>query len=118
MNAVLDPLLNRLSAPSQHNPPPAVTFQGLADNFSLTFISENANSVEDPRVLWGAIKGFVKNTTILFASYLNRTKLGKINSLEKELQKLEQTQQGNGATEDSKEKIDAVRMKLNNILRL
>lgn len=211
MNAVLHPLLDRSSAPSQHIPPSTIAFQGLVDDFSLTdlyiavnpssrqysfhsfrhktysridhllasatlyteihsavihpnslsdhcvitsqltlartpskatrwrfnttllknndycvhfrnnfktFISENANSVEDPRVLWGAVKGFVRNTTISFASYLNRTTLGKMNSLENELQRLEQAQQGDGVTDENKKKIDAVRVKLNNILRL
>uniref|UniRef100_A0A3Q2U9Z3 exodeoxyribonuclease III n=1 Tax=Fundulus heteroclitus TaxID=8078 RepID=A0A3Q2U9Z3_FUNHE len=40
-------------------------------NHFKTFISENANSVEEPRVLWGAIKGFVRNITISFASHVN-----------------------------------------------
>lgn len=33
------------------------------------FISENINSVEGPRVLWEAIKGFIRNTTISFSSF-------------------------------------------------
>lgn len=86
-------------------------------NALKTFISENANSVEDPRILWSAIKGFVRNATISFASHLNRTRLGEINRLENELQRLEHVQQSD-ATEDNKKKIHTVRTKLHNILRL
>ena len=73
-------------------------------NTVKTFISEDANSVEDPRVLWATIKGFVRNTTILFASYLNRTWLSKINSLENELRRLEQLNRGMAPQRSAKRK--------------
>lgn len=47
----------------------------------------------------------MRNTTISFVSYLNRSRLDKINWLENELQRLEQAQQSD-ATEDNKKKID------------
>ncbi len=52
------------------------------------FILENANTVDDCRVLWSAIKDFIRNTIISFASHPNRTELSKINKLENDLQKL------------------------------
>ena len=38
MNAVLDPLLDRSSTPSQHTPPSTAAFKGLVDDFSLTYL--------------------------------------------------------------------------------
>lgn len=43
MNAVLDPLLDRSSAPSQHIPPSTVAFQGLVDDFNLTDLFRAVN---------------------------------------------------------------------------
>lgn len=33
-----------------------------------TFAEINVGSVEDPRILWDAMKGFIKSNTILFCS--------------------------------------------------
>ena len=48
---------------------------------------------------------------------LNRTRLGKINTLENDWQKLEHDQQGVGFTEDRKKEISSVTANMNNILR-
>lgn len=36
------------------------------------FMKINGPSVDDPRVLWEAVKGCIRNKTISFASYLNK----------------------------------------------
>lgn len=91
-----------------------------SEHFKSTFkdfISDNNNSVGDPRVLWGAIKGFIRKTTIFFASHLNRTRLGKISMFENVLQKLEQAQQANGYSDARRQEIGTVKANLNSLLR-
>lgn len=64
-----------------------------------TFISDNVDSVENPQVFWGAL---LWEKTFSFISHLNQTKVGKINTLENDMQKLEQALQRDRATEDRK----------------
>ena len=59
------------------------------------FLKINGNSVEDFRVLWDAIKGFIRNNSIAFASGLNKSQLKKISELEYQLSALEFSQQRN-----------------------
>lgn len=54
------------------------------------FIKINSPSVNDPRVLWDAVKGCIRNKTISFASNLNKSKKHCINCLESEIAALEQ----------------------------
>ena len=46
------------------------------------FIQINSTSVDDPRVLWDAIKGCIRNKTISFASNLNKSRKRRIDFLE------------------------------------
>ena len=45
----------------------------------------NSNSVNYKLFLWDAIKGFVRNNTILFASAQNKSQLKKINEFQSSL---------------------------------
>ena len=38
------------------------------------FVDFNVNSVEDPRILWDAIKGFIRSNTILFSSNARKSR--------------------------------------------
>lgn len=53
------------------------------------FLAINRPSVEDPRVLWSAVKGFIRDKTIGFASNLNKTRWQQIVDLENRIATLE-----------------------------
>lgn len=57
------------------------------------FMLFNKNSVRDIRFLWDAIKGFVRNNTISFASAQNKSHLKRITDLETRLSSLIHDQQ-------------------------
>lgn len=65
---------------------------------------------------WGALKGFIRNTTISFSAYQNKTRLEKINQLETKLFDLENTHQV-CPSDDIKVSLDATRSELNALLR-
>ena len=64
------------------------------------FIKINGPSVDDPRVLWDAVKGCIRNKTISFASNLNKSKKHRINCLESEIAALEQEMLSNFSSEN------------------
>lgn len=80
------------------------------------FITENAGSVDDPRMFWYALKGCIRNTSIAFASYFNKSRLAKIDDLESKLTSLEHQQQlsFSGAR---KQTIEVTKIELNSLLR-
>lgn len=49
------------------------------------FININSGSVDDPRFMWEAVKGCIRNVTISFSSKLNKTRKQRIESLENEI---------------------------------
>ena len=53
------------------------------------FMSINVGSVNDPRILWDAIKGFIRSNAILYCSNKRKTKSLHLNKLETELSKLD-----------------------------
>ncbi len=57
-----------------------------------TFIDVNAGSVDDPRFLWDAIKGCIRDSSISFSAHLNKSRLNKITDLENTLTQLEAQQ--------------------------
>lgn len=87
-----------------------VNFMKTLSNVFEFFISVNQYSVDDPRIIWEAVKGCIWNTTISFASQLNKTKKLKIEMLESEIAALQQEM----ATKTTLEKIKNVRKNLNN----
>lgn len=85
-------------------------------NSLKTFIEINTGSVEDPRFLWDAIKGSIRDSTISFSSYLKKNRLKKINELEITLAQLESVRQ-NTQTDALLREISATRTELNSLLR-
>ena len=69
------------------------------------FIKINGPSVDDPRVLWDAVTGCIRNTTIYFASNLNKSKNHCINCLESEIAALEQEMLSNTSPENICKKL-------------
>lgn len=55
------------------------------------FIFINSASVDDPRALWDAIKGCIRNKTVSFASNLNKNRKRRIDFLETEIAAIEQS---------------------------
>lgn len=51
----------------------------------------NSASVDDPRVLWDAIKGCIRNKTVSFASNLNKNRKRRIDFVETEIVAIEQS---------------------------
>lgn len=49
------------------------------------FLHFNLGSVDDARILWNAVKGFIRNNTICFASNLHKARTAKLQTLEAEL---------------------------------
>lgn len=53
------------------------------------FIAFNECSVEDARVLWDSVKGYIRSNCISFASNLNKTRQRRVSELERDLDLLE-----------------------------
>lgn len=53
------------------------------------FIAINKPSVNDPGILWEALKGCIRDKTIGFASHLNKSRLQHIQKLEKNISEVE-----------------------------
>lgn len=80
------------------------------------FIEVNTGSVNDPRFLWDAIKGCIRDSSISFASHLNKSRLNTICSLETRLNRLERLQQ-TSHTENVQQEINVVRTELKSLLQ-
>lgn len=84
------------------------------------FLSENMGNVEnpvDPRILWNAVKGCIRNVSILFSSRLNKSRLGMIMQLESKLNTLDKEQINLGFSEERQKIIDSVKNDLDLLLR-
>lgn len=81
-----------------------------------TFIEINSGSVDDPRFLWDAIKGSIRNSAISFSSYLKEKRLKKISELEDILARLESELQ-NTQVDALLGKISVTKTELNSLLR-
>lgn len=58
-----------------------------------TFLEINIGSVDDPRFLWDAIKGCIRDSSTAFSSHLNISRLSRIVELENVLTQLVAQQQ-------------------------
>ncbi len=72
--------------------------QELIDELN-DFININMASVDDPRVLWDAVKGCIRNKTISFASHLNKARKRRTEFLETEIAELERGMLNNISSE-------------------
>lgn len=59
------------------------------------FVDINKGSVEDPRVLWDSIKGFIRSNTILYSSILRKLRAAKLLELEAKFSRLDAELQRN-----------------------
>ena len=46
------------------------------------FVSINKGSVEDPRTVWDAVKGFIRNFTVCYASNIRKARSSRLHNLE------------------------------------
>lgn len=81
------------------------------------FIGFNAGSVEDPRVLWDAIKGFIRSNTILFSSNARKSRSLQLQNLEAEFSRLDSILQLN-FTEQVALHRALVKKEINNVMKL
>lgn len=72
--------------------------------------------MDDPRILWEAIKGFIRNFSISFASFRQKIHRKKISDLESNLRSLEHANQ-HTFSDCTATKIETVRKKLNLLYR-
>lgn len=91
-------------------------FCTFLSNSLNTFIEINTGSVEDPRFLWDAIKGSIRDSTISFSSYLKKSRLRKISELEDALIQLESERQRT-QSDTLLGKISTTKTELNSLLR-
>lgn len=80
------------------------------------FVDFNVGSVEDPRILWDAIKGFIRSNTILFSSNARKTRSLQLQNLEAEFSRLDSILQTN-FTEQVTLQRTLVKKEINNILK-
>lgn len=66
-------------------------------NFS-EFLGFNVGSVSDPRILWEAVKGFIRSNTTLYASTRNKERAAKLEALELKYSTLDAALQHNFST--------------------
>lgn len=82
----------------------------------IEFLEFNVDSVEDPRILWDSVKGFIRTYTTLFASNLRKARLSKLEKLENVYANLDASLQSN-YTEQLNLRLKVVKKEINYILR-
>lgn len=80
------------------------------------FISFNKHSVEDPRILWDSVKGYIRSNCISFASNLNKTRQRRALELECELGQLEGVMHNN-VSPDLTAQRNKIKEELNSLFR-
>lgn len=80
------------------------------------FLDLNIGSVEDPRILWNAVKGFIRSNTILFSSNVCKERSARLQALEAEFASLDSILLNNYSKQTaSKRKL--VKKEINDILK-
>lgn len=80
------------------------------------FLEFNIGSVDDPRILWQATKGFIRGNATLFCSNLRKARSAKLQALEADFVRLDSTLQNNYSSQIAVER-DLVKKERNNILK-
>lgn len=80
------------------------------------FLGFNLGSVDDSRVLWNAVKGFIRSNTICFASNLHRARTAKLQALEVDLARLDAALQSNYSQQIESQR-EVIKKEINNILK-
>lgn len=82
----------------------------------IEFLEFNVDSVEDPRILWDSVKGFIRTYTTLFASNLRKARLSKLEKFENLYANLDASLQSN-YTEQLDLRLKVVKKEINSTLR-
>lgn len=69
------------------------------------FLKFNVGSVEDPRIVWEVIKGFIQSNAILFSSNLCKARSAKLQALEADFVRLDSTLQSNYSSQIAVEHV-------------
>lgn len=80
------------------------------------FVTFNVGSVEDHRILWDAIKGFIRSFTIRFSSHLSKTRAIRLQSMEVEFQRLDSELQHNYSEQGALNR-DLIKKEINDLLK-
>lgn len=93
------------------------------ESYIIQFISEfkafaeiNVGSVEDPRILWDAIKGFIRSNAILYSSNKNKAKSLQLQNLEAEFNRLDSLLQASYSDQIALER-SLVKKEITNIMK-
>ncbi|KAJ0011600.1 hypothetical protein NQD34_012575 [Periophthalmus magnuspinnatus] len=93
------------------------------DNFKEQFVSElkefvsfNKGSVDDPRILWDAVKGFIRNNATRYASYVKRSRTSRLHVLQSKLKVFDNLLQ-QCYDDDIALQLDLIKKEINNILK-
>lgn len=84
-------------------------------NFS-EFLDFNVGSVLDPRILWEAVKGFIRSNTTLYASTQNKARAAKLEALELKYTSLDASLQHNFNDYTALQK-ELIKKEINSLLR-
>lgn len=80
------------------------------------FLGFNVGSVADPRILWEAVKGFIRSNTTLYASMRNKERAAKLEALESKYATLDAALQLNFDNHVALQK-ELVKKEINSLLR-
>lgn len=80
------------------------------------FIDINLGSVEDPRILWNAVKGFIRSNATLFSSNMRKARTATLQNLEAEFTRLDLILQTNYSRQIEIQR-DIVKKEINNVLK-
>lgn len=80
------------------------------------FININAGSVDDPRILWNAIKGFIRSNTTLYSSTMRKLRSAKLIELEARFAALDVSLQNNFSDTTATQR-ELVKKEINSILK-
>lgn len=80
------------------------------------FVDINEGSVDDPRIFWDAIKVFIRNFTVCYASSIRKARSSRLHDLESKLSALDGLLQ-QSYDEDVKLQFDLVKKEINAIMK-
>lgn len=80
------------------------------------FLDINVGSVKDPRVLWNAVKGFIRSNATLFSSNMCRARAVTLQNLEADFARLDSILQTNYSRQIEIQR-DIINKEINNILK-
>ena len=80
------------------------------------FLDFNLDSVDDPRIFWDPVKGFIWSNAIRSASNLRKDRTAKLQALEAGLARIDLTLQNYNSQQDELQ-WEIIKREINNILK-